>query len=184
MIGQTGIWTTEESDYGHAFSYYTARFIGRYFEKNRPVIDLGCGNGTYLQYLKDIGFENLTGVDGCKVSKPDFEDIQIIDLAQPINVGKGNVLSLEVFEHIPPMYERQFVQNIINSCDDKLVLSVAVEGQGGIGHVNCKNNDYIINLFSENGFSFKEGLTDAIRTDVEPHVMYFKNTLMIFEKIK
>ena len=78
MIGQTGIWTTEESDYGHAFSYYTARFIGRYFEKNRPVIDLGCGNGTYLQYLKDIGFENLTGVDGCKVSKPDFEDIQII----------------------------------------------------------------------------------------------------------
>ena len=105
-------------------------------------------------------------------------------MAQPINVGKGNVLSLEVFEHIPPMYERQFVQNIINSCDDKLVLSVAVEGQGGIGHVNCKNNDYIINLFSENGFSFKEGLTDAIRTDVEPHVMYFKNTLMIFEKIK
>jgi hypothetical protein len=58
------------------------------------------------------------------------------DLTKPFKTTKGNVICIEAFEHIPSQFEKQFVENIINACSGKLVISVAVEGQPGIGHVN------------------------------------------------
>jgi tryptophanyl-tRNA synthetase len=184
MIGKTGIWTNEEN-FAHAFSYYTARFISKYFEKDNTVFDIGCGRGTYLQYLKDVGFMDLSGIEGSKLDSFDFDDILCADLTHPIFIPqKGNVISIEVFEHIPPEFESVFVDNICRLCDNKLVLSVAVEDQPGIGHVNCKNNDYVINLFQGKGFWFNKEKTEEVRSTVEDHVSYLRKTLMVFEKIK
>jgi cyclopropane fatty-acyl-phospholipid synthase-like methyltransferase len=182
MISSTGIWS-EEENFAHAFSYYTARYISKYFEKEKLVIDLGCGLGTILQYLKDVGFTDLIGIEGSELSNFDFNNIKKLDLTNPLFLDKGNVISIEVFEHIPAQYEKQFVDNILNCCDGKLVISVATVGQPGIGHVNCKNNDYIINIFESNGFKFNSERTKEIRSTVENHVDYLRNTLMIFEKI-
>ena len=74
------------------------------------------------------------------------------------------------------------MQNIVNCCSGKLVLSVAVEGQPGLGHVNCRNNDYVIRLFEGHGFKFQVERTKEIRSKVEPHVDYLRNTLMVFER--
>lgn len=184
MIGETGIWSQDEA-YAHDFSYGVARYIGKYFEKDKPVFDVGCGRGTYLQYLEDIGFEYLLGVDGNKLSGMDFDDIFVTDLTKPLPyIGRPScdVISLEVFEHIPKEYENVFVDNICNSCNGKLVLSVAIEGQPGLGHVNCRNNDYVIDLFEKRGFKFQKERTEDIRKRVENHCDYFRNTLMIFER--
>ena len=32
-------------------------------QKNAPILDLGCGPGYFLKYLKDLGYENIQGVD-------------------------------------------------------------------------------------------------------------------------
>lgn len=181
MVGQTGIWSDDEA-YAHDFSYGVARYIGKYFEKDKRVFDIGCGKGTYLQYLQDVGFRDLIGFDGSVLSEVDFRVIPV-DLSKKIYLSyPGNVICLEVFEHIPREYENIFVQNIVNCCDSKLVLSVAVEGQPGIGHVNCRNNNYVIELMQSKGFTFMKDRTDEIRKVVENHCDYFRNTLMIFEK--
>ena len=181
MIGKTGIWSKQEAQ-THAFSYYTAKYIGDYFEKDRRVIDLGCGNGTYCGYLKDRGFFDVIGIDG--LPGHDF-DVNVSDLSKPLPdwVRKGNVLSIEVFEHIPKEHESQFVDNICSVCDNKLVLSVAVKGQPGLGHVNCQDNAYIVDLFERKGFVFQIQRTAEIRANVESHVDYLRNTLMVFERV-
>jgi hypothetical protein len=183
MIEKTGIWSEDEA-WTHAFSYYTAKYIGDYFQKNVPVIDLGCGKGTYLNYLYDRGFNRSVGVEGSTLIDAEFHNIINYDLSKllPPEIPSGNVISIEVFEHIPRQFEAQFVQNIVNCCTGKLVLSVAVEGQPGLGHVNCRNNDYVIRLFEGHGFKFQAERTKEIRAKVEPHVDYLRNTLMVFEK--
>jgi hypothetical protein len=183
MIGKTGIWSEDEA-WTHAFSYYTAKYIGDYFEKDIPVIDLGCGKGTYLSYLWDRGFNHILGVEGSILSDAEIVNIHDYDLSKEFDyeIPKGNVISIEVFEHIPRQFESQFVQNIVNCCSGKLVLSVAVEGQPGLGHVNCRNNDYVIRLFEGHGFKFQAERTKEIRSKVEPHVDYLRNTLMVFER--
>lgn len=182
MIGKTGIWSEEEA-WTHAFSYYTAKYIGDYFEKDVPVIDLGCGKGTYCSYLWSTGFKDVEGWEGSELKEIEFGNIFQWDLTKPVPVErKGNVLSIEVFEHIPKEHEAQFVENICNCCSGKLVISVAVKGQPGLGHVNCQDNDYVIALFESKGFKFQPERTAEIRSKVEPHVDYLRNTLMIFER--
>lgn len=181
MIGKTGIWSEDEA-WTHAFSYSTAKYIGDYFEKDVPVIDLGCGKGTYCQYLKDVGFQDVMGFEGSILPDSDFDGIIQADLSLGLIGAIGNVISIEVFEHIPRQFESTFVDNICNACSGKLVLSVAVEGQPGLGHVNCRNNDYVIALFDGQGFKFMAERTDEIRSKVEPHVDYLRNTLMVFER--
>lgn len=185
MIGPTGIWS-EEEQFAHAFSENVAKYISEYFEKDKPVSDIGCGDGSYVKYLMDSGFEDVCGFDGISPINVKTKNIIKVDLTKDIsaNLGgvSGNVICLEVFEHIPKQYEEQFVENICNAFNGKLVLSVAVEGQPGLGHVNCRNNDYIINLFESKGFKFNKKRTKEIRKNVEDHVNYFRNTLMIFER--
>lgn len=183
MISETGIWSQQEANEAHIFSYNVARFIGRYFEPNKTVIDLGCGKGTYLGYLKSIGFVDLLGVEGIELNNFDFDDILILDLALPITINrKGNVICIEVFEHIPNEFETHFVDNILKCLDGKLIISVATEGQEGTGHVNCRNNDYVIDLFEARGLKFNALDTIKIRTVPENFVSYLRNTLMIFER--
>lgn len=181
MIGKTGIWSEDEA-WTHAFSESVAEYISNYFESNKRVIDLGCGRGTYLGHLWANGFSDLLGVEGSGLQEFDFDHIIKHDLSTPLVIRDGNVISIEVFEHIPKKYEKVFVENIVRCCSGKLVLSVAVEGQPGLGHVNCRNNDYIIALFEGHGFKFMAERTKEIRAKVEPHVEYLRNTLMVFER--
>jgi|SRR6187402_104308 len=182
MIGKTGIWSEDEA-WTHAFSYYTAKYIGDYFPDNERVIDLGCGKGTYLKYLQDRGFKHLTGIEGSILENADFHGIHNLDLTESLKAfHRGNVISIEVFEHIPKELESSFVDNICELCTGKLVLSVAVKGQPGLGHVNCQDNDYVITLFESKGFKYMAERTKEIRSKVEPHVDYLRNTLMVFER--
>jgi len=50
---------------------------------------------------------------------------------------------LEVAEHIPKHLEERFTQTVHRhvKIGGYLMLSWAVEGQGGLGHVNCRNNE-------------------------------------------
>jgi tryptophanyl-tRNA synthetase len=70
----------------------------------------------------------------------------------------------------------------VNNLKGYLILSVAVEGQEGLGHVNCRSNEYVINKLQEKGLTYLPELTEQIRKEPEPYVSYFKNTLMIFQK--
>jgi hypothetical protein len=88
---------------------------------------------------------------------------------------------LEVGEHIPKDYELVFLHNLC-SASDNIVLSWAIEGQSGLGHVNCQNNDYIIEKLSTFGYIYDSVTSEEARNFAE--LPWFKNTLMFFNKPK
>lgn len=188
MIGATGIWSEEEQS-AHIFSYGLARYVANYFEKDKWLIDIGCGKGTYCEYFADVNFKNVWGIDGfdsiSHIGKDTSFSFSISDLSQPIDFiyYTGNVLCLEVFEHIPKEFESVFVDNIVRHCDNKLIISVAHEGQQGLGHVNCRPDWYVKELFEGKGFRFEKELTESIRQQPEGYVAYLKENLFVFTKL-
>jgi len=181
MPTETGIYLKEEIEYGHLHSKSLLNNITHIIDNSLPVIDFGCGTGYYVEELNKKGYKAI-GVDGIYIG--DNKDIKILDISEHVDLGiKGNVISLEVGEHIPEQKEDIFISNLINHCSNILILSWAVEGQMGIGHINCKNNNYIINKLIDYGFEFSENMTKILKHNIEQHCNYFYNTLMGFKKI-
>lgn len=181
MPTETGIYTAEDVECGHLFSPRLCKAITNIFKTDIPIIDLGCGLGTYVDEYNTLGYKAI-GVDGISVSTHS-NNIFIHDLTKPLDLNlKGNVICLEVGEHIPAEFESILLNNIFNHCSQYIVLSWAVENQIGIGHINCKNNDYVINKFIQNNFIYEEQLTQYLRSDIEDCCNYFRSTLMVFRK--
>lgn len=179
MISPTGVWSEKEQS-GHIFSYGVARWIGKYLDASKPVIDLGCGKGMYCEYLSSIGFA-CYAYDGYPNS--DYFFIRQADLTKPLTaIESGNVICLEVFEHIHKEHESMFVGNIANNCSDKLIISVAHEGQKGTGHVNCRPSWYVKELFESKGFKLLDAETKSIRQSAEGFVAYFRENLFVFTR--
>lgn len=195
----TGIWTAEEALTGHDFSYRLAQWIGEYLPKNEFLVDVGCGTGAYLRYLHDVGFSQLHGIEG---TPQNFEYGKIIvsDLAKgDVVLFKGasigisgsnngfekNAICLEVGEHIPEEYLEEFMRRLCYYVGKhgKLILSWAVPGQDGIGHVSCRHNIWVINEFEKRGFKLLADDSLKARAVVEERLNYFRNTIMIFEKL-
>lgn len=178
MPTQTGIYTIDDAQQGHLHSQVLAEKMKEIFNNDKLVIDFGCGKGLYLQYLQNFNYEVL-GIDGINADNLSF--VEEIDLSKEVNLDKrGNVISLEVGEHIPENYESNFINNLVSHCDNNLLLSWAVIGQQGIGHINCKNNDYIISKITDQGFTYNHDTTVWLRDGIEDYCSYFRNTLMFF----
>lgn len=198
MPSETGIWSAKEGAENHVFDYELAHYLGQMFRKQDPVIDVGCGRGTYLRYFHDIGFEKLAGIEGSdQVFKfgnavpfnkhMTFGNVGLWDLSNSIMTPppiSGNVICLEVGEHIPEQYEDIFIDNLIKltSSGGYIILSWAVPGQDGIGHVNCKHNIWVIEVMTKRGVIFCPIQSLSIRTCISNHTAWFRNSIMIFQK--
>jgi len=182
MISPTGVWSPAEAqEQNYPKSEKLAKNITSILHRRVYVIDFGCGDGYYLKYLSDNGFKYVIGVDGIKST--DHKFIMESDLSVSRSFPwRGYVLSLEVGEHIPKQYEQVFIENLCRHCSQRMIISWALPGQRGLGHVNCQPNEYIIGEIEKRGFKFNKNVTDFLRADIEQHVSYFKNTLMVFDK--
>lgn len=152
--------------------------------KGYAVADFGCGNGFYTKHLKNNNIE-CDGFDGNPKTVEITNGVcQILDLSKDINLNKkyDYILSLEVGEHIPSEFEETFINNIHKNNTEGVILSWAIEGQVGVGHVNCRNNDYIKNIFDNLGYVNDLEIESKLRNDSE--LPWFKNTIMVFKRIK
>jgi hypothetical protein len=180
MPNITGIYDEHDACIGHIHSNKLCNNLLQLLDKNKKIIDFGCGIGSYVDALIKEDFDAV-GIDG--INPHNNPNIKIADLSNDINLGyKGQVISLEVGEHIPEQYESIFLDNITKHCNDLMIISWAVEGQAGIGHVNCKSNEYIMNQITKRGFIYDANLTTLLRENVEDHCDYFRNTIMVFKK--
>lgn len=183
VISETGFWI-ENDDHEHFFSPELSKIINYYCKMNkvRTVYDFGCGTGEYLQALADK-YPDVkgTGFEGSQTDRI-FKSIVAQDLSKPFQLTPADLaISIEVGEHIPKEFEQTFIDNISNNSSKHLIISWAIEGQGGLGHINCQNNDYIINQFEARGWKFNSELSYDLR-DTFPKDIWLKNTLMIFGK--
>jgi len=183
-INQTGYWSHDVPQEQHAHSHELSAWIVNFLKdhKDKQIIDFGCGNGNYLRDLKAAGFSHLIGVEGDPIPNNDVPIIQA-DLTSYIDLHKkGVVICLEVGEHIPQEYESMLLDNIDRHCEDILILSWAVVGQGGFGHVNLLNNNEVISKFTALGFTYLQKDSEAARLVISNNCQWFKNTILIFKK--
>lgn len=180
LISDTGFWISNE-DKEHVFIPELSKEINKYTSKHKikKVYDFGCGTGEYLKKLTEYNNKiEATGFEGHQIER-DFSNIVKVDLSQYLSIEPVDlVISIEVGEHIPKQYEQIFIDNICRHAKSHIVMSWAIKGQGGLGHVNCQDNDYIIDEISKRGFSFDSETTFSMRAKMPD--IWIKNTLMVF----
>jgi cyclopropane fatty-acyl-phospholipid synthase-like methyltransferase len=174
-----GIWTTKEEIATHEFDGNLCYTISQLFEGD--FVDIGCGNGAYTKYLNEHD-RHCVGYDGSPLTKEITNGLcDIKDFSVPVNIGKyDNVLCLEVGEHIPLQYEQVFINNLCNATKENIILSWAVVGQGGTGHVNNRDNYYVIGEMQQRGFMLDHSITKSLREGAT--LSWFKTTLLVFKK--
>ena len=181
IISESGSWENNSLE-GHAFDNFLCENIINFCKKNKikDAYDFGCGHGQYTLKLNKNKIK-CKGYDGNPYTKNiSNEFCDVLDLTTDFNFEKKDlVISLEVGEHIPERYESHLIEKIKKHSKKYIILSWAVEGQGGDGHVNCKSNDYIKSKF-ENDFINLMDDENIFREKCE--LPWFKNTVMIFKR--
>lgn len=184
-ISNTGFWSAANAHTHHVFSEPLSEWIAEYLknDKDKPTYDFGCGLGNYLHKLSTCGFTNLTGYEGDPAHKKVFANIRKQDLTLPFSVPTpGNCIFLEVAEHIPAEFEEAALTNVLAACNDKLIMSWAVRGQAGFGHVNCLDNHEVIAKMEGKGLTYLEQDSMASRQINLDNAPWFKHTILIFKK--
>lgn len=148
----------------------------------KSIVDLGCGPGFYVSRFKDSGYI-CDGYDG----NPYTEELSggianVADLSKQFLLAREYdcVLSLEVGEHIPKDYEQIFIDNVCRPGSKYIILSWAVPGQKGSGHVNCQSNEYITSEFSRREYERCTQIETTLRQ--ASSASWFKHTIMVFKK--
>ncbi len=183
-INDNGFWEGQDAEEHHINDAPLASYLVSFFksEKASSIVDLGAGMGDYVKIFKN---NNLNA--DCYDGNPNTPQLtnnlcKVMDLSKPHKFEKPYdwVMSLEVGEHLPKEFEDVFINNLHNNNKKGIVLSWAIEGQGGRGHINERNNDYIkekiIKLGYTNDIEAENKMRDAAT------LYWFKNTLMVFRK--
>lgn len=177
--------------------YLTGSFIsaktllGYLFGLHAPgsVVDVGCGQGTWLAACEQLGVQDLTGVDGHWVDANKLMSktmhFKQVDLNKAASAQLGRrfdlAMSLEVAEHLEPETSASFV-TFLTSLSDAVLFGAAFCWQPGDGHINNRLHSFWGNLFQAQGyvafdiFRFKFWNNPA----VEP--WYRQNTLLYCKK--
>lgn len=146
--------------------------------KNSTVYDLGCGEGKYVKHFNSKNDIVAFGIDGNPKTK-EIKNCFVFDLTKPLDISAFDwVLSLEVGEHIPKELCQNYIDNLKNLNKEGIVLSWAIPGQGGDGHVNELPNEDVIAMFPEYTYDVEASL--YLRS--KSALWWFKNTIMVFRK--
>jgi SAM-dependent methyltransferase len=181
MISERGYWTSKEETDTHEFDQFLCSALIKLTNGMESITDIGCGNGTYVKAFLAEGIPAI-GYDGNPMT-PELTNslCHVVDFSMPVDLDPSEfVLCLEVGEHIPVEFEQIFLDNIARVSSKYVLLSWAVEGQYGIGHVNCRNNYYIIRQMFNRGFRHSKIISASLRK--KSTLPWFKNTLMFFAR--
>jgi hypothetical protein len=179
----SGIWSPEYAKNNHSTDSSLAMAMMDFFPKNEFMWDIGCGLGDYCTIFDYHGYE-IIGVEGTPGIQEigNFHTIYEADLTAPGNkFAPRNAICLEVGEHIERDREKDFLRNLSKMTAEKLVLSWAVPGQGGHGHVNELSNSQVIRKMHE--FGFYLDLDETLRLRESATLWWFKRTLMAFKRV-
>ena len=176
---QNGAWNLSPS-----YVYFLdPGLVGEYVRlfTGKTVLELGAGTGCYSKAMIASGkVRRVTAVEGAlNIANITHGAITSADLTKELRFEPADwVVSTEVGEHIPHNFMNIYLENLVRHAKEGLVLSWAIRGQGGNGHVNCLNNDEVEDELRRYGFTIDQDETRRIRERVTSN--QYKNTLMIF----
>jgi SAM-dependent methyltransferase len=152
----------------------------------RSVIDVGCGDGTWLSVFRRHGVKDILGIDREYVSGEILEipegNFLAHDLRVPLALdGEFQlVVSLEVAEHLPDESAKTLIDSLTR-LGPAILFSAAVPFQGGTDHVNEQWPDYWVDLFREKGFVPLDPIRKLLweRDDVD---YWYRQNILLFVK--
>jgi SAM-dependent methyltransferase len=155
--------------------------------KINSAVDIGCGVGTWLNELKKFGVADIQGYDGkwvdpnmLAIPKNNFTAVNLNEKL-PIDKNFDLAISLEVAEHLPQAFAKEFVASI-TSLSELVLFSAAIPNQGGDHHINEQWPDYWVQLFKENGYEVFDFIRPKIWQDTKIPYWYQQN-ILFFAKI-
>jgi len=153
----------------------------------KKVIDVGCGVGTWLSALGQLGTFDVTGMDGSYVDRSMLqipkERFFPHDLSKPLpNMGKFDLaMSLETAEHLPPESAEGFVAGLA-AMAPVILFSAAAPRQGGTFHFNEQWPEYWAKLFASHGFTAIDCLRERLWNETEIEWWYAQNIFLLVHK--
>jgi len=149
----------------------------------RSVVDVGCGDGSWLAVFRRHGVKEVLGVDGDYVDRETLqiprECFEARDLTVPLEIKRGFdlAISLEVAEHLPPESAEVFVKGLTELAP-VVLFSAAIPFQGGTHHVNEQWQDRWAGLFRERGYAAVDFVRKRVWQNEEVEFWYAQNTLL------
>jgi len=151
---------------------------------HHSVVDVGCGWGEWLWAARELGAEQILGIDGDYISRRELmiEDFVPFDLSQPFSRPDRFTLalSMEVAEHLPESSADQFIASL-TALAPTVLFSAAVPRQTGTDHVNEQWPDYWAQKFAQHGFACYDPLrlTIWMNQAIEP---WYRQNVMVYSK--
>jgi SAM-dependent methyltransferase len=153
------------------------------FVSVRSVVDVGCGDGSWLAIFRKLGVNDIQGIDGDYVD-PDLLQIprdrfQSFDLTKPFSLGRtfDLAVSLEVGEHLPLETAIFFVESLTRLAP-LVLFSAAIPFQGGDHHINEQWPDKWAELFKQHGYVPVDFIRKRVWEDESVEWWYAQNTLL------
>lgn len=146
------------------------------------VIDLGCGPGNWLLALRELGVDDIHGVDqndyGQDLRIP-RECFAVANLAEPFQRERtfDLVICMEVAEHLPSSGAPTLVHSL-TALGPIILFSAAIPFQGGTDHRNEQWPEYWQALFAEDDFVPVDCLRPRVWDDPQVAWWYAQNMLL------
>ena len=155
------------------------------FALSRPasVVDVGCSIGNWAAVCRELGVDDVIGVDGDYVDRsalriPESRFVAH-DLTQPLRLERTFhlAISLEVAEHLPEERADGFVADLCELAP-MVLFSAAIPYQGGLQHVNEQWPAYWVQRFGDHGYTPVDCVRDEVWDDPRVSDWYAQNTLL------
>ena len=149
----------------------------------KRIVDVGCGNGDWLSAFRELGVEDVYGIDGdwvdVKRLKIPIERFSPVDLKYPFDLKDqfDLVISLEVAEHIPGESAETFVDSL-SRLGSIILFSAAIPHQGGTNHVNEQWPDYWARIFQMKGYVAIDCIRKRVWSNEKVEWWYAQNTIL------
>lgn len=151
------------------------------------VLDVGCGNGSWLRTFKENGINDCLGIDGVHIKKETleipFENFRAINLENDFELNRrfDLCICLEVAEHLNNNISEGLMRNLIMHSDN-IIFSAAIPHQGGVMHINEKEPQFWQNLFNKNGYHTYDIIRKKIWNDPNINWWYKQNLFVATKK--
>jgi SAM-dependent methyltransferase len=150
--------------------------------------DIGCGTGYLIYFLSRLGVE-VFGYDQSPeildFIDPTLKDrVSILDLSVPQSLLKCDLcVCVEVAEHVPKRFSNALINNITSCARSHVFFTAARPGQWGDGHINCRKQEYWIDLFSEKRWGYQSEATNCLIEGVKEDAKISKSLPWLAENI-
>jgi SAM-dependent methyltransferase len=149
----------------------------------RSVLDVGCGDGSWLRVFQKLGVHDILGIDGEYVTEDLLQiprdRFQAVDLRKPFGLKRvfDLAISLEVAEHLPAESASGFVASLCGLAP-AVLFSAAIPFQGGNHHINEQWPDKWAELFTEHKYVPVDFLRKRVWQNETVEWWYAQNTLL------